>query len=73
LAERRLHGTCLESAMTLAEHDLLTLRVLQINEFFLFEPVGNLETDYILPKGKADIQVGDMELRHDIGPTRTYS
>ena len=54
--------------MTLAEHDLLTFGMLQVNELFFFTAIGNFETDDVLPEPKADVQVGDMKFRYDFGP-----
>ena len=56
--------------MPLAEHDLLAFRMLQIDELFLFTPVGNLKTDDVLPEREADLHVGNMKLRYDFGPAR---
>jgi len=70
LPKRRLHGACLESAMPLAEHDLLAFGMLQVNELFFSAAVSNFKADDIPPEGEAGVQVCDMKLRHDFGPTR---
>jgi len=58
--------------MTLAEHDLLTFRMLQVNEPFLFTPVGNFKAENAPPEIEADLQVRDMKLRYDFGPARLW-
>jgi hypothetical protein len=68
LPERRLHRPGLESAMTLAEHELLPLRVFQINEPFFVAPESNLKAKNFLPKSEARVQVGDMKLSYHVGP-----
>jgi hypothetical protein len=70
LPKRRLHRSCLESAITLAEHDLLAFRMLQVNKLFRFTPIGNFKADGVLPESEADVQVGNMELRYHFGPAR---
>src|SRR5438874_437483 len=67
LPKRILHRSGLESAMPLAEHDLLPFGVLQVNELFLFTPVGNFKTDDVRPEGETDFQVCDVQLGYDFG------
>ncbi len=72
LPKRRMHRPCLESAMTLAKHDLLAFRVFQVNELFLFTPVGNFKADDFLPESEADVQVGNVKFRYNFGPARSW-
>src|SRR5271166_3916587 len=72
LSKRKLHRSCLESAMTLAKHDLLSFRMLQINEFSLFTPISNFKAENVLPESEADLQVSDMKLGYDFGPARPW-
>ena len=50
LPKRSLHRSRLEPTMTLAEHNLLAFRMLQVNELFLFAPLGNFKADNVLPE-----------------------
>src|SRR5262249_28667346 len=70
LPKRRLHWSCLEAAMTLAEHDLLAFRVPQVNEPLLFTPVSNFKADRVLPEGEADRQVRNVKLGDHFWPSR---
>lgn len=72
LPERRLHRPGLEAAVTLAEHDLLSLRVFQINEPFFVAPEGNLKAKNFRPEGEARVQVGDMKLSYHFGPASLW-
>jgi hypothetical protein len=68
LPKGMLHRSRLEAAMPLAEHDLLTLGMLQIDEFFRVARVRDFEADDVRPEAEADMQIGDVQLRHDVGP-----
>src|SRR5258708_33345421 len=68
LPKRGNHRPCLKPAVTLAEHNLLTFGMLQINKLFLFTPVSNFKADDVLPKNEAGFKVGNMEFRYDLSP-----
>src|SRR5206468_5149750 len=57
-----------EPAMPLAQHDLLALGMLQVNELLLVTPEGDVKADDVLPESQADGEVGNMQLGDHVGP-----